>query len=122
MRWACWMGLASGGCARPPWLPFLPTCRSSATEPNVNERESNCIVFGKQRPTAKGDEEMVNAESSRFIGRSMQRREDRRLLTGRGQFIADLTLPGMLHAVFVRSQIAHGRIRRYDIRGASAMS
>jgi carbon-monoxide dehydrogenase large subunit len=64
---------------------------------------------------------MVNAESSRFIGRSMQRREDRRLLTGRGQFIADLTLPGMLHAVFVRSQIAHGRIRSIDVARAAAM-
>jgi len=64
---------------------------------------------------------MVSAESSRFIGRSMQRREDRRLLTGRGQFIADLTLPGMLHAVFVRSQIAHGRIRSIDVARAAAM-
>ena len=64
---------------------------------------------------------MVNAESSRFIGRSMQRREDRRLLTGRGQFIADLALPGMLHAVFVRSQIAHGRIRSIDVARAAAM-
>ena len=32
------------------------------------------------------------------IGRSLLRREDRRLLTGRGQFIADLELPRMLHA------------------------
>src|SRR5260370_7923747 len=64
---------------------------------------------------------MVNAESSRFIGRSMQRREDRGLLTGRGQFIADLTLPGMLHAVFVRSQTAPGRIRSIDVARAAAM-
>src|SRR5580704_9997590 len=64
---------------------------------------------------------MVNAESSRFIGRSMQRREDRRLLTGRGQFVADLALPGMLHAVFVRSQIAHARIRSVDVARAAAM-
>jgi len=51
----------------------------------------------------------------------MQRREDRRLLTGRGQFIADLTLPNMLHAVFVRSQVAHGRIRSIDVARAAAM-
>jgi aerobic carbon-monoxide dehydrogenase large subunit len=38
-----------------------------------------------------------------FVGRSASRREDQRLLTGRGQFIADLKLPQMLHAVFVRS-------------------
>ena len=36
------------------------------------------------------------------MGRSLTRREDRRLLTGRGQFIADLELPRMLHAVFVQ--------------------
>jgi carbon-monoxide dehydrogenase large subunit len=51
----------------------------------------------------------------------MQRREDGRLLTGRGQFIADLALPGMLHAVFVRSQVAHGRIRSVDVARAAAM-
>jgi carbon-monoxide dehydrogenase large subunit len=45
-----------------------------------------------------------------FIGRALPRREDHRLLTGRGQFIADLDLPHMLHAVFVRSPVAHARI------------
>ena len=66
-------------------------------------------------------QEMIGEESPRFVGRSMQRREDYRLLTGRGQFVADLTLPGMLHAVFVRSQLAHGRIRSIDVGRASAM-
>src|SRR5205807_7351906 len=56
-----------------------------------------------------------------FVGRSILRREDRRLLTGRGQFIADLTLPHMLQAVFVRSPVAHARIRAVDLaRAASA--
>lgn len=64
---------------------------------------------------------MVGAETSRFVGRSMQRREDLRLLTGQGQFVADLTLPGMLHAVFVRSQVAHGRIRSIEVGDAAAM-
>ena len=40
-----------------------------------------------------------------FVGRSLPRREDHRLLTGRGQFTADLDLPHMLHAVLVRSPI-----------------
>jgi carbon-monoxide dehydrogenase large subunit len=66
-------------------------------------------------------QEMIAEESPRFVGRSMQRREDHRLLTGRGQFVADMTLPGMLHAVFVRSQIAHGRIRSIDVERAAAM-
>jgi len=45
-----------------------------------------------------------------FVGQSIRRREDARLLRGRGQYVADLQLPGMLHAVFVRSQVAHARI------------
>jgi aerobic carbon-monoxide dehydrogenase large subunit len=56
-----------------------------------------------------------------FIGRSLLRREDRRLLTGEGQFIADLALPRMLHAVLVRSPVAHARIRKVDLTRAAAM-
>src|SRR6202161_3864280 len=55
-----------------------------------------------------------------FIGRSMTRREDRRLLTGRGQYIADLDLPHMLHAVFVRSPHAHAHIKAVDMSRAAA--
>ncbi len=56
-----------------------------------------------------------------FVGRSLLRREDRRLLTGQGQFIADLVLPRMLHAVLVRSPAAHARIRSVDLSRAAAM-
>src|ERR1700761_4931110 len=56
-----------------------------------------------------------------YVGRSLLRREDRRLLTGQGQFIADLVLPRMLHAVVVRSQMAHARILSVDLTRARAM-
>src|SRR5712691_1927263 len=56
-----------------------------------------------------------------YVGRSLLRREDARLLTGQGQFVADLALPRMLHAVFVRSQVAHARIRSVDAARAAAM-
>jgi aerobic carbon-monoxide dehydrogenase large subunit len=56
-----------------------------------------------------------------YVGRSLLRREDRRLLTGQGQFIADLVLPRMLHAVLVRSPVAHARIRHVDLSAAAAM-
>ncbi len=55
-----------------------------------------------------------------YVGRSLLRREDRRLLTGQGQFIADLALPRMLHAVLVRSPVAHARIRSVDLWRAAA--
>src|SRR5439155_805769 len=57
---------------------------------------------------------------SPFVGRAMARREDHRLLTGRGQFIADLDLPHMLHAVFVRSPVAHARIGSVHLAQALA--
>ena len=62
---------------------------------------------------------MNNLPNISFVGRSISRREDQRLLTGRGQFIADLKLPQMLHAAFVRSPLAHGRIRAIDLSGAA---
>jgi aerobic carbon-monoxide dehydrogenase large subunit len=55
-----------------------------------------------------------------YIGRSLLRREDRRLLTGRGQFVADLELPRMLHAAFIRSPVAHARIRSVDLSAVVA--
>src|SRR5258707_14892845 len=56
----------------------------------------------------------------RYVGRSLLRREARRLLTGQGQFIADLVLPRMAHAVLVRSPVAHARIRSVDVSSAAA--
>ncbi len=56
-----------------------------------------------------------------YVGRSLLRREDRRLLTGQGQFIADLALPRMLHAVLLRSPLAHARIRSVDLSRAAAL-
>ena len=63
----------------------------------------------------------MKSTSTRFVGRSILRREDQRLLTGRGQFIADLVFPEMLHAVFVRSRVAHARIRKVDLSRAAAL-
>src|ERR1700730_17415051 len=63
---------------------------------------------------------MNDPNKTSFVGRSMPRREDQRLLTGRGQFIADLDLPHMLHAAFVRSPVAHARIGSVDLSRAAS--
>ena len=55
-----------------------------------------------------------------FVGQSVPRREDHRLLRGQGQYIADFTLPGMLHVAFVRSSVAHARIKSVDLSRAAA--
>src|SRR4051812_47531655 len=64
---------------------------------------------------------MRELKTGQFVGRPMPRREDRRMLTGRGQFVADLVLPRMLHATFIRSSLAHGRIRSIDLSQAAAV-
>ena len=47
---------------------------------------------------------------AKYFGAAVQRREDPRLLTGRGRYTADVELPGTLHAAFLRSPHAHTRI------------
>jgi carbon-monoxide dehydrogenase large subunit len=49
--------------------------------------------------------------AERFFGKRIRRFEDPRLLAGKGAFLEDLQLPGMLHAAFVRSAYAHAEIR-----------
>jgi len=56
--------------------------------------------------------------STRTFGEPIKRNEDRRLLTGRALFIDDVELPGMLHAAFLRSQVAHARILNIDVSRA----
>ncbi|MGE0258583.1 MAG: xanthine dehydrogenase family protein molybdopterin-binding subunit [Alphaproteobacteria bacterium] len=54
------------------------------------------------------------------IGQPVRRREDLRLLTGRGRYSDDLNLPEQAYAVMVRSPHAHALIRRIDTRSARA--
>jgi carbon-monoxide dehydrogenase large subunit len=56
----------------------------------------------------------------RHIGKNSPRLEDDRLLTGRGKYVADIRLPGMVEACFVRSRIPHGLIHEIDTAAASA--
>ena len=49
------------------------------------------------------------------VGASVKRNEDRRFLDGKGEYLADLQVPGMFEATFLRSPIAHGRIRSIDV-------
>jgi aerobic carbon-monoxide dehydrogenase large subunit len=53
--------------------------------------------------------------TTRFFGAPVKRNEDKKLLTGQALFIDDVELPGMLHAAFLRSQVAHARIKRIDV-------
>ncbi|MGR8919900.1 MAG: xanthine dehydrogenase family protein molybdopterin-binding subunit [Gammaproteobacteria bacterium] len=59
--------------------------------------------------------------SKDWMGARLARKEDLRLVTGSGRYLADIVLPGMLHACFVRSDHAHARILDIDSSEAEAM-
>ena len=56
--------------------------------------------------------------SNRPIGSPVERLEDLRFLRGRGEYVDDLPSLGALHAVILRSAVAHGRIRSIDVSAA----
>jgi aerobic carbon-monoxide dehydrogenase large subunit len=62
----------------------------------------------------------MNITAASLIGQPIDRAEDRRFLTGSGRFVDDLKRDGMLHAVLLRSAVAHGRIVRIDASRALA--
>jgi aerobic carbon-monoxide dehydrogenase large subunit len=54
---------------------------------------------------------LAHASAGRYVGQAVLRKEDPRLLTGRGRYTDDVTLPNMLHAHFVRSDVARAKFR-----------
>jgi len=59
--------------------------------------------------------------AARYVGASVHRVEDARVLTGRGRYVDDLHLPGTVHAAFLRSPYAHARINGIDTTAAKAL-
>jgi aerobic carbon-monoxide dehydrogenase large subunit len=55
------------------------------------------------------------SERQGYVGAALSPRETKKLVLGRGSYVADLTAPGLLHAAFVRSPHAHARIDRIDV-------
>jgi carbon-monoxide dehydrogenase large subunit len=55
------------------------------------------------------------------IGAPIKRKEDPRFITGAGRFLDDIKLPGLTHAVVLRSPYAHARIRTIDTTAAAAL-
>lgn len=70
----------------------------------------------------------MSSESSRYgvepgdyIGRRLPRVEDARMVRGEGHYVADLRVEGCLEAAFVRSSLAHGRLRGVRLDEARAV-
>ncbi len=61
------------------------------------------------------------ATATKLVGQSVARREDEKLLRGRGAFVEDIAIPGTQWLSFVRSPHAHARIRSIDTSEALSM-
>src|SRR5260221_14549917 len=85
---------------------------------DVGEPPGERRSFHRHRPR---DLRAAGAAARRnpVIGAALRRVEDERFLAGSGRFIGDLSFPGELHCVFVRSPHAHARIR--SIRSPSGV-
>jgi aerobic carbon-monoxide dehydrogenase large subunit len=65
-----------------------------------------------------GEQTAMPAPAARFVGQSVTRKEDRRLVTGHGQYVDDVAVPGVLHAAFLRSEVARAAIAHLDVEAA----
>ncbi len=60
-------------------------------------------------------------QTTDWVGQSIRRKEDARLVRGKGKFVDDIKLLGMLHLAFVRSPFAHAKITGIDVSAAEAL-
>ena len=63
----------------------------------------------------------VEEKQAPWLGRSVKRKEDDRFIQGRGNYVDDINLPGMLYMAVLRSPFAHARIRSIDTSRAEAL-
>ena len=105
-----------------------PFCHPAARQA-VAQQSQNLGAGGAQRRACADQSGCYNRHmtapttrraTNAFIGSPIERLEDLRFLTGRGQYVDDLTDDEMLHAVILRSSVAHGRIRSIDTAAARA--
>ena len=88
-----------------------PATRTSS-RPSSGRRASRPREARRWRPRRR---------STRWLGRSVKRKEDERFIVGRGNYVDDIKLPGMLHMAILRSPFAHARINSIDTSRAAAL-
>ena len=81
-------------------------CPRSPGRAAANAPRGHCSPRPRFRPMSERD------MTRQGVGVRVRRKEDARHLHGRGSFVSDMMLPGQNEVAFLRSPIAHGRIRR----------
>src|SRR5215469_18701940 len=63
---------------------------------------------------------MTETTTLTYIGQPLRRREDFKFITGKGRYVDDIKIAGMLHLAILRSPHAHAVIKRVDLAAAKA--
>src|SRR5262245_50839679 len=85
-----------------------PTTSASAPATSTSSMRSSSPPIKESRPTVSDTPR--TSDKICGMGHSMKRKEDPRFLRGRGNYVDDIQLPGMLHMDIVRSPFAHAKI------------
>ena len=72
----------------------------------------------KKAPAKKAKPARPENGAPRWVGQSLRRKEEARLVRGQGKFVDDYKLPGMLHMCLVRSPYGHARLLKVDVSEA----
>src|SRR6202050_240869 len=107
-------------------VPQRPPGRRRAADPRGAVRQHLPVhrlpEHRRRRPAGRRAQPrgaiMTAIAAERYTGASIKRSEDPRILTGAGRYVDDVKLPGMLHAAFVRSPMAHARVLSVDVSAA----
>lgn len=86
----------------------------------IRKKKRTATKGAKSRTTAKRSGHAAMPANGRWVGRSVARKEEDRLLRGRGKFVDDYRLQGTLHLKFVRSPYGHARITSIEVAEAKA--
>ena len=78
------------------------------------------VAAGQAEPLSRDFSPEKHHESG-WIGKPLARREDKRVVTGRGRYVDTFTASSDLHLVALRATVAHGRIKNVDTREAKSM-
>src|SRR6266566_1561345 len=80
----------------------------------LSTRQRAAMRYAASRRLGRSVDEVRDGAPS-LVGRRMLRVEDGPLLRGKGRFVDDIQLLGLLHAAFFRSPFAHARLTRLDL-------
>src|SRR3989442_13710224 len=101
--------------------PCRPSCTTSSPTPTPTRRRWSSSPERLKKRSSRTRKSCSQVAVNAAFGGVVRRREDPRLITGAGLYTDEVRLDRGLHAVFVRSSIAHARIRSGDVALAPPM-